>query len=573
MRRVSSGAAALAVAALLLPGAPALAQKKKKTELEQLEKQEAKTDYAALQAKALERYAKAPDDRLAAFIVSNDIRVADVPGMTKLLNDLAATLLAGWTGPKLPYRVVVTADSVPVALAHSVGVIEISTGMIERLGSGNALAALMAHELAHVLARHESNREKTAKLLETLVGATSSVGVYASQGKVQTTVKGTATLTPQSQNLLVASYSSQAMLSDAMAPQMKSGQEIEADRIAADLLAKSPFSADGQAEFFETLAKAEAARSARLDTSATLITALTSDRMQSAVAGGDQTKKLAAGLGTGLVALLTTGLFKDIGGKSGGEADPAKRLAKYQEYAEVYGGEYPLQDEKNATYMGFQQRLAMIRKSKGWTSAVTAAAKASEAHRALVTIDLANAAKAAGKPFAETVPPMPASAALPNDPQIPGLYHTKGLLSAREGQLATAQKLLETGAQSRLFPRSGHHLLGGLYLALGNGKQAGFAIDRGIARAGREREFLDLKVGAAMLGGQLAQAETLAARCLSEGGESLYSACRARLGYDAACAAKTPEGKMAFDVARTGKGLKDATNLALQLDRKGGACA
>ena len=74
------------------------------------------------------------------------------------------------------------------------------------------------------------------------------------------------------------------------------------------------------------------------------------------------------------------------------------------------------------------------------------------------------------------------------------------------------------------------------------------------------------------LGGQLAQAETLAARCLSEGGEALYTACRARLGYDAACAAKTPEGKMAFAAATTGKGLKDATNLAQQLDRKGGAC-
>jgi hypothetical protein len=391
---------------------------------------------------------------------------------------------------------------------------------------------------------------------------------------VQGGAKGTTTtLTPESQNLLVASYSSQAMLSDAMAPQMKSGQEIEADRIAADLLAKSPFSADGQAEFFETLAKAEAARSAKLDNSAALISGLTSERMQKAVAGGDDVKKAAAGLGAVLVSALATGLFKDIGGKSGGEADPKKRLEKYQEYAEVYGGEYPLQDEKNAVYLGYQQRLAAIRKSKGWLAAVASAAKASNAHRALVTIDLANAAKAAGKPFTDPVPPMPMAASLPADPLVPGIFHTKALLSLREGQIAAAQKLLETGAQNRHFPRSGHHLLGAVYLAQGNGKLAGTAIERGIIRAGREREFLDLKVGMAMLGGQLAQAESLAARCLSEGGESLYTACRARLGYDAACAAKTPEGKMAFAAATTGKGLKDATNLAQQLDRKGGACA
>lgn len=565
---------AVCIGAALAAAPVASAPKKKKTAFEELLKERAKTDYPALQAAALQRYKLAPDDRLAAFVVSRDIRIADVPAMTLVLNDMAAVLLRPWTATKPPIRVYVMADSREIAEAYSAGAIVISTGMIERMQSANALAAVLAHEIAHVLEQHEVSREKLKKAMIVAVGASSSVGVYASQGgAAKPGTAATGQLTAGSQNLLVTSYASQALLSDAMAPQMKAGQEYEADRIAADLLVLSPFSAEGEAEFFETLAKAESTRSEELESSAALISALTASRLEATVGSSGDAGKLAAGVGGLFAEAGIGGVFRKIGNDSSGEADAEKRKAKFQEYATVYGGEYPLQDEKNPEYLALAARLAAVRKSKAWAGAVQSSKAGSEAHRALLANAKAVEAASIGQPLPGPPPVLPRFASLTDNPQVPPLYDTKGALALREGQLKVAISLLEAGAQNRLFPRSGHERLAEAYLRQRDSRNAGRAIDRGVARAGEDEMFLNLMVWKAVLDNNAAKAETLAARCLVENDGAQWGVCRTRLGYDPSCKARTPEGELAFAAAKTGKGFLGAVNLAKLMRKPQDSCS
>ncbi|MGL6043773.1 MAG: M48 family metalloprotease [Sandaracinobacteroides sp.] len=571
---VATAAALLAAIALLAP-APLAAQKaqkpeKARTELAKELKTAAKRDFSASQQQMLAPYATLGANSLSGFIVDHNLPVANVADMTRLLNDMVPPLLTGWTAQRPPIRVIVRADSEPAAFAHGSGLIEISTGMFEKLNSIDAVAAVLAHEIAHILLEHDAERARAKAGLDVAAGLFSSGTFYAEA--LKTDPKGGQTgakpgfsmqMTPKAVDRLVVGYLADAMMSDMLLPVAKGKQEYEADRLAADLLVLSPFAADGQAESFETLIRAEAAASVRLDTAANLLTGLVAQRMLVPKAGETELETtgktlLVAGAAAGLKSL-----FEKLGKSTGGEADDKKRLKALQDYARVYpDGIYPANDETAPAYRAMAARLATIRGGTAWKSAVTSARMATEAQRYLMKSKEAALNAKAGKSSIVALPERPPNlAAISENPAVPFTYTMRAMALTPGQSSAPAIKSLEAGARLQHFPSSGHELLAELYFLSRNSKAMAVAIQRGEQTSGRDSRYLPLKVGLAVLQGRRPAAETLAARCLKEGGAQVYVACASYLGYNAACAPQTEEGKMAFAAANMGRGLGDLISI------------
>lgn len=129
-------------------------------------------------------------------------------------------------------------DSATVnAYATIGGRVRIFRGLLEKLPSEDALAALLAHEIGHVKQRHVAANVGRGLALALMLGMVSSdAGAAAAQG-----VLGQAT------NLALLSYSRD--------------QETESDDAALDVVVALYGHAGGFTQLFETMRKAEAERS------------------------------------------------------------------------------------------------------------------------------------------------------------------------------------------------------------------------------------------------------------------------------------------------------------------------
>jgi hypothetical protein len=571
--------AALSVAlALLLSEGPAEAARKGRTELEQALRKEGQTDFAARANKALEPYSRAPDP-IAAMIVDTNTPVVDVPAMTAVLNDTAVLLLKGWEGQPIPVRVMVRADMREYATVHSSGLILISLGMIDKLGNLNAVAAVIAHEIGHLINGDPGRRERFDRIFSTAAGVAASAGIYAEVGAQKPfATKGQAQIkmTPKMEDQFVAGFAVQALVSDSLAPALDAGDEYDADRLGADLLAKSPFSADsGGQDFIGALVRAEAMPSERLNAAAGLFKGLMAVRLGSKTGTMGDAGKAGVGVGVLVANSAIDEIARAASRKSGGEADAEKRKAQFKAYADAWPGDpvngFPTARTQDPDYVRLTGAFTAARASKPWAAAKEGVKASDGVFKAMDQRSLSLAARASGaSEIVAQAAPMPSINQLPEVPTVPASFWAKGAVAKLGGQTTEAARLFETGAKHPLFPRDGLYQIGTIHLARGDSKGLRAAIDRGVARAGRDTGFLDLKVGLARLEGRMAEAETLAARCLTEGGGQTYANCTAALGYDPACTPQTAEGRAAMAGATTKKGFGDLLKRGLNIPGIGG---
>jgi Zn-dependent protease with chaperone function len=567
--------ALLSLAIAGLPAAPAIAQKGKgKTEIEKEEKNAHKRDYKAIQATFLEPYAKAPDP-MSGFVLESHVPVANLPEMTGLLNEIAQLLLLQWNGPRPDVRVVLNADPTPSAFAYGAGLITISTGFLDTLPSIDAVAAVLAHEIAHLLLRHDDKRRETAKTLGMVAGLASSAAVYGEVGSTAKQTKGNSKgqnkgqklsvdvqMTPAIRNRLVTGYAVDAILTDSFLPMAKAKQEFEADRLAVDLLVRSPFSADGQAETFLMLAEAEARAGTRISRASDLVGGLAAQLLYGNAGGRSDLANSGRALGAVAAGAVAKSLITAVGKKTDGEADPDKRRQAYLEYARVYGGEYPLADAAQPQVKAMAQRFQATRSAPGWKSAQSSIQASWKMLAAAEAVAEVERAKAAGQSqIVAAPPPLPLPASIPQHPQVPMSYRARALAALFQGQAAETVKSLEAGSKLPNFPLRGYRDLAEAQYLRKNIAGLSATIGEATRVTGRDLWMLDFKVGAAVLGRRPEEAEVLAARCLKEGEAEFYASCERMLGYPAACAPRTEAGKIAFEDARRAKGLAAAVQV------------
>lgn len=174
-----------------------------------------------------ERLGEAVIDQLAA----PEKRCTDA-GRAKVLGEILTTLTAPL--PKIPYmlRLIIVDDKTFNALAIPGGYIVVYRGLLERTGSAEELAGVLAHEVQHILLRHSTRtliqNASTGLLLAALAGDMSGIMGYGLES---------------ARTLGMLRYSRR--------------QEEEADAAGMVLLKAAGIDPDGMISFFETLRRRE----------------------------------------------------------------------------------------------------------------------------------------------------------------------------------------------------------------------------------------------------------------------------------------------------------------------------
>ncbi|MGB3545169.1 M48 family metallopeptidase [Rubrivirga sp.] len=151
--------------------------------------------------------------------------------LTRYINDIGQRMARQTELGDRPWRFYVVRDDAINAFNVPGGLVYINTGLIAQVGSASELAGAIAHEVAHGVARHGTQRLSAANELNQVAGAI-GLGGGAEGLAAQIAAQGA-----------FASFSRR--------------DEREADRLGVQIMARSGWDPDGLADLLERLASAE----------------------------------------------------------------------------------------------------------------------------------------------------------------------------------------------------------------------------------------------------------------------------------------------------------------------------
>jgi len=161
------------------------------------------------------------------------------PTCERYLNEILAKLAPVSDNPGETYRVTILNTPVVNAFALPSGNLYITRGLLSLANDGSEVAAVMAHEIAHVAQRHASQRAELEKRSEVISKAASVIQNREKGEEVQANAR-----------LTIASFSRQ--------------QEFEADQIGVRVIAHAGFDPYGATRFLASLGRSTALRAAVL---------------------------------------------------------------------------------------------------------------------------------------------------------------------------------------------------------------------------------------------------------------------------------------------------------------------
>jgi predicted Zn-dependent protease len=161
------------------------------------------------------------------------------PAAEAHLNQVLAQLAKADDTPGKAYKVTILNTPTVNAFALPSGNLYVTRGLLALANDTAEVAAVMAHEIAHVIARHASQREEAAKTADLRRRVAGVVQSPARGEEVQAIEK-----------LSLASFSRR--------------QELEADQIGVKMIARAGYDPYGAARFLEALGKSTAMRAALL---------------------------------------------------------------------------------------------------------------------------------------------------------------------------------------------------------------------------------------------------------------------------------------------------------------------
>lgn len=159
------------------------------------------------------------------------------PAAERYLDDILAKLAAASDKPGPAYRVTILNTPIVNAFALPSGNLYVTRGLLALADDASEAAAVMAHEIAHVDARHSALRAERQREAEVITQAAAVI---------QNKQKGDETR--DSQRLSVASFSRQ--------------QELEADAIGVRVIARAGFDPYGASRFLTALGRSSELRAA-----------------------------------------------------------------------------------------------------------------------------------------------------------------------------------------------------------------------------------------------------------------------------------------------------------------------
>lgn len=158
------------------------------------------------------------------------------PAMEKLLDAIATKLVAASSDPSRSYNVTILNSPLVNAFALPDGRLYVTRGLLALANDESEIAAVMAHEMAHVLAKHAAQRAElerrstiASRVASEVLQSRAAGDVVAAQGLVS-----------------LAGFSR--------------AQELEADEAGVAMIAKAGFDPEGAARFLAALGRQSAMR-------------------------------------------------------------------------------------------------------------------------------------------------------------------------------------------------------------------------------------------------------------------------------------------------------------------------
>lgn len=105
------------------------------------------------------------------FLQERQVRPLRKKEIQEYINDIGQRLAATSSRPEIPYHFLVVEDKAVNAFATMGGYVYINSGLMKLAENEAELAGVVAHEIAHIAARHSVNRMKDIALSQGLMSA------------------------------------------------------------------------------------------------------------------------------------------------------------------------------------------------------------------------------------------------------------------------------------------------------------------------------------------------------------------------------------------------------------------
>jgi Zn-dependent protease with chaperone function len=264
-----------------------------------------------------EAYEKLAAERSVALAIkrSSGYGLVAAPELKAYVNDVLRRIVAASPVPALDVRAYVRAESGFGAESTPDGSIYINIGLLHDIQSEDELAAVLAHELAHVLYRHHgsdwfANSQKTAAQVLSLKDAVQGAAEGDKSGKPSKSTILTAVASQVSERIIAPNLWNRE-------------QEREADGLGLDLLVAAGYRSGAARTSMERLASYEADLRKRAQQQLDEVAKAAEADMNEAIKTGDLSQ-IIVGLvgGAGTVMKVAVGAAIDVIG--GGDHDPAE---------------------------------------------------------------------------------------------------------------------------------------------------------------------------------------------------------------------------------------------------------
>ncbi|WP_036256959.1 M48 family metalloprotease [Methylocapsa acidiphila] len=165
------------------------------------------------------------------------------PTAERYLNEILVKLANATERGSQPYKVTILNSPIVNAFALPPGNLYVTRGLLALANDASEVAAVMAHEIAHISARHAVRREEEEKRAAVISQAASALQSKQKSEEVEASARRT-----------IASFSRQ--------------QELEADQIGIKVVARAGYDPYGAARFLDALGRSSALRTSLIGQSA-----------------------------------------------------------------------------------------------------------------------------------------------------------------------------------------------------------------------------------------------------------------------------------------------------------------
>lgn len=177
------------------------------------------------------------------------------PQAETYLRRLTDKLLAGWPQPAPAVRVHLTSNTQYRAEALGSGTIYVSAGVLQQAESEDEVAALLAHELSHLLLAHFSDTP--------VFGAQRKLATLALLGMMSRDEKAAAGNASGLSGVALGTVIADGVAQNVLQNSWNREQEARADQLASDLVVKAGYSPRGLLDVLQRLPRPAAEKKAR----------------------------------------------------------------------------------------------------------------------------------------------------------------------------------------------------------------------------------------------------------------------------------------------------------------------